>query len=71
MRTPEVVLNSAGPVIVHSNDYSLVTTAKPAHAGEVLTLFASGLVPHAPLSTLGSYSRQTPRSWQIRPLMCS
>lgn len=46
--TPEVMLNSAGPVIVHSSDYSAVTAAKPAHAGEVLTLLASGLGPTRP-----------------------
>jgi hypothetical protein len=48
MHTPEVVANSDGPVIVHSNDYSLVTAVRPAHAGEVLTLLASGLGPTRP-----------------------
>jgi hypothetical protein len=48
MRTPEVTLTTSGPAIVHSTDFSLVTTAKPAHAGEVLTLFASGLGPTRP-----------------------
>jgi uncharacterized protein (TIGR03437 family) len=48
MRTPEVVLTSSGPAIVHSSDFSLVTAAKPAHAGELLTLFASGLGPTRP-----------------------
>jgi hypothetical protein len=48
MRTPEVALTATGPVIVHSSDYSLVTAAKPAHAGEVLTLFATGLGPTRP-----------------------
>jgi hypothetical protein len=48
MRTPEVTLTASGPAIVHSSDYSLVTAAKPAHAGEVLTLFASGLGPTRP-----------------------
>jgi hypothetical protein len=48
LRTPEVALTATGPVIVHSGDYSLVTAAKPARAGEVLTLFASGLGPTRP-----------------------
>jgi uncharacterized protein (TIGR03437 family) len=48
MRTPEVVLTSAGPAIVHSSDFSLVSAAKPAHAGELLTVFASGLGPTLP-----------------------
>lgn len=45
---PEVVTVSGGPAIVHSSDFSLVTTAKPARSGEVLTLFASGLGPTRP-----------------------
>src|ERR1035437_5751987 len=48
MRTPDVALTATGPAIVHSSDYSLVTAAKPAHAGEVLTLFATGLGPTRP-----------------------
>ena len=48
MTAPGITLTSTGPAIVHSTDYSLVTTAKPAHAGEVLTLFASGLGPTRP-----------------------
>jgi hypothetical protein len=48
MSTPEVALSSAGPEIVHSSDYSLVTAAKPAHAGEILILLASGLGPTRP-----------------------
>lgn len=48
MRTPEVGLTATGPAIVHSSDFSLVTAAKPARAGEVLTLFASGLGPTLP-----------------------
>jgi len=48
MRTPEVVLTSTGPAIVHASDFSLVTAAKPARAGELLTLFATGLGPTRP-----------------------
>lgn len=48
LRTPETVLTATGPAIVHSSDYSLVTAAKPARAGELLTLFASGLGPTRP-----------------------
>jgi hypothetical protein len=43
MTTPEVVLTTAGPAIVHSADNSPVTAAKPARTGEVLTLYALGL----------------------------
>jgi hypothetical protein len=48
MTTPQVALTAIGPAVVHSSDFSLVTAAKPAHAGEVLTLFASGLGPTRP-----------------------
>jgi uncharacterized protein (TIGR03437 family) len=34
--------------VTHSNDFSLVTSAKPAAAGEVLSLFATGLGPTVP-----------------------
>ena len=33
------------PAVVHSSDFSLVTAAKPAKAGEILSLFATGLGP--------------------------
>ncbi len=48
LTTPEVVTTSAGPAIVHASDYSPVTAAKPARAGEVLILIASGLGPTRP-----------------------
>lgn len=48
MTTPEVALTTTGPAIVHSADNSPVTLAKPAHAGEVLTLYALGLGPTRP-----------------------
>lgn len=48
LATPEVVSTANGPLIVHSGDFSMVTTAKPARAGEVLTLLASGLGPTRP-----------------------
>ena len=45
---PQVVSTQNGPAVVHSNDFSLVTSAKPAKAGELLTLFATGLGPTRP-----------------------
>jgi uncharacterized protein (TIGR03437 family) len=48
MSTPEIATSGAGPAIVHSSDNSLVTDAKPALAGEDLTLYASGLGPTRP-----------------------
>jgi hypothetical protein len=48
LKTPEVASTASGPAIVHSIDYSLVTASNPARAGELLTLFASGLGPTRP-----------------------
>jgi len=48
MTTPEIVTTAGGPAVVHASDYSLVTSAKPTKAGEVLILFASGLGPTRP-----------------------
>jgi hypothetical protein len=42
---PQVVQTTNGPAIVHSSDFSLVTAAKPAKAGEVLSIIATGLGP--------------------------
>ena len=46
--TPEVVVTPAGPAVAHSSDFSLVTSSKPASAGEVLSIFATGLGPTRP-----------------------
>ena len=40
---PRVVSTPGGVAITHSSDFTLVTAAKPAAAGEVLSLFATGL----------------------------
>jgi hypothetical protein len=48
MFTPEVAMTTGGPAIVHASDSSLVTPTKPAKAGEVLTLYATGLGPTRP-----------------------
>jgi uncharacterized protein (TIGR03437 family) len=41
-------MTSNGPSLLHATDFSLVTVAKPAHAGEILSLFAGGLGPTRP-----------------------
>jgi len=48
MIRPEIVVTATGPAVVHSSDGSLVTAAKPAKSGEVLTLYAYGLGPTRP-----------------------
>jgi hypothetical protein len=48
MFRPDVVITASGPAVVHSSDFALVTTSKPAAAGEILSLFATGLGPVRP-----------------------
>src|SRR5579863_1590050 len=43
----QVITTPNGPAVIHS-DGSLVSAAKPAKAGEILSLFASGLGPTRP-----------------------
>ena len=45
---PEIITTQSGPAIAHSNDFSLVTAARPARPGESLSLFATGLGPTRP-----------------------
>ena len=42
---PQVIATANGPAIVHASNNQLVTAANPAHAGETLVLFATGLGP--------------------------
>ncbi|MDQ2950617.1 MAG: hypothetical protein M3Y27_32580 [Acidobacteriota bacterium] len=53
MSRPKIVAAGGSPTIVHASDFSLVTATKPAKAGEILTLFASGLGPTRPGVELG------------------
>jgi hypothetical protein len=48
MTAPQVVITPSGHAVVHAGDGSLVTSAKPTRAGEILTLFATGLGPTKP-----------------------
>ena len=48
MAVPQIVTTANGPAVAHSNDFSLVTSSKPAAAGELLSLFATGLGPVTP-----------------------
>jgi hypothetical protein len=47
-QVPQVVTSNGAPAVVHSADFSLVTAAKPAAPGEILSLFATGLGPVSP-----------------------
>ncbi len=48
MSRPEVATTASGPAVTHANDFTLVTAARPARAGEILSLFATGLGPTRP-----------------------
>jgi hypothetical protein len=45
MTVPQIVINANGPAITHASDFSLVNASKPAAAGEILALFATGMGP--------------------------
>jgi hypothetical protein len=48
MFSPQTVMTANGPAIVHSSDFTLVSPSRPAAAGEVLSLIATGLGPTVP-----------------------
>jgi uncharacterized protein (TIGR03437 family) len=45
MTTPEVVMSLAGPAVEHAADSTPISAAKPAKAGELITVYAFGLGP--------------------------
>jgi hypothetical protein len=53
MEQPQIAQTSNGPAITHSSDFTLVSSSKPAAAGEILSLFATGLGPTVPDVGLG------------------
>jgi hypothetical protein len=48
MSAPQIVTTALGPAVTHSSDFTLVTAPRPATAGEVLSLFVTGLGPTVP-----------------------
>ncbi|MBV8847551.1 MAG: hypothetical protein JO307_32470 [Bryobacterales bacterium] len=59
MTAPQIVTTANGPAITHS-DFSLVNGAKPAAAGEVLSLFATGLGPVRGIATGQTFPSNPP-----------
>jgi uncharacterized protein (TIGR03437 family) len=53
MSAPQIVATPGGPAVTHSIDFSLVSASKPAAAGEILSLFATGLGPTIPSVDFG------------------
>jgi hypothetical protein len=45
---PQIMMTPGGPAVTHSSDFTLVTSSKPAVAGEILSLFVTGLGPTVP-----------------------
>jgi uncharacterized protein (TIGR03437 family) len=48
MSAPQIETTPSGPAVTHSSDFSLVSASKPAAAGEILSLFLTGLGPTVP-----------------------
>ncbi len=48
LTSPEIAMTSSGAAVTHSSDFTLVTAAKPAAAGEILSIFVHGLGPTRP-----------------------
>ena len=48
MSAPQIAITPRGPAVTHSSDFSPITAPHPAVAGEVLSLFATGLGPTVP-----------------------
>jgi uncharacterized protein (TIGR03437 family) len=51
--------NSGNAVVVHASDYSRVTASNPAHAGEYLAMFCTGLGATDPPATAGQAAQAT------------
>ena len=60
MSVPQIMATPGGPAVTHSSDFSLVSASKPAAAGEVLSLFATGLGPTVPAVDSGQPCPSSP-----------
>jgi uncharacterized protein (TIGR03437 family) len=68
MSVPQIVNTASGPAVTHSSDFSLITASKPAAAGEVLSLFATGLGPTAPAVDPGQPFPSSPAATVNSPI---
>jgi hypothetical protein len=68
MSPPQTVMTASGPAIVHSSDFTLVSPSKPAAAGEILSLIATGLGPTVPEVDLGTAFPSAPLATVNSPL---
>ena len=67
MEQPQILLTPGGPAITHS-DFSLVSASKPAAAGEILSLFATGLGPTLPGTAPGQPFPSSPLALVNSPI---
>jgi uncharacterized protein (TIGR03437 family) len=65
---PEIITTPSGAAIAHSSDFSLVSAAKPAAPGEILSLFAKGLGPTKPGVDPGSAFPASPAAMVNSPV---
>ena len=66
---PSIFAASDGQPIVTHADYSLVTTSNPAHAGEAIIIFATGLGAVKPLVPTGVAAPASPLSMTVAPYL--
>jgi len=60
LATPEVAMLPSGPAVVHAADATLVSAARPAKGGEMVTIYAQGLGPTRVAVPFGTAFPQTP-----------
>ena len=65
---PQISTTSNGPAVVHSSDFTLVSSTNPAKAGEILSLFCRSLGPTTPGVDPGSTFPQNPPAVVNGPL---
>jgi uncharacterized protein (TIGR03437 family) len=68
MSAPQIIVTPNGPAVTHSTDFSLVTASRPAAAGEILSLFVSGLGPTRPGVDPGTAFPQSPAAAVNSPI---
>lgn len=68
MAYPTVLTVNGAPAIAHANDFQIVSAARPAAAGEILALYASGLGPTRPSVEWGTPFPASPVSTVNSPV---
>ena len=71
MSAPQIVATPSGPAVTHSSDFSFVTASKPAAAGEILSVFLTGLGPTRPGVDPGTPFPTSPLDAVNSPVWCT